>query len=157
MIYDDLLDESADEGISVAERHQFKSSKIKGLYSDRHIFLSYDLWTDKERAGVLAEELGHHYLTAGDILDQSKTGNRKQENIARGWAYNRTIGIEGLIYAYNAGCETDKEYADFFGVTVGFLKSAMKYYESKYAPEMRHGENNVKFSPFRVDRRMRAD
>ena len=44
-------------------------------------------------ADTLAEELGHHYTTVGDILDQTNVSNRKQERLARVWAYNRRIGL----------------------------------------------------------------
>ena len=51
--------------------YPFETDRIKGLYSDGTIAISTDMKTDAEKACVLAEELGHHYTTYGNILDQS--------------------------------------------------------------------------------------
>lgn len=59
----------------VIEERPMKSS---GLYSDGCIWINKNMTTTEKRC-VLAEELGHHYTTVGDILDQSDIGNRKQE------------------------------------------------------------------------------
>ena len=37
------------------------------------------MYIETEKACVLAEELGHHYTTVGDIIDQKESENRKQE------------------------------------------------------------------------------
>lgn len=39
--------------------------------------------SDREKAGILFEELAHNKLTYGDIADYSKFNNRKFENYAR--------------------------------------------------------------------------
>ena len=91
------LEEEADqEGIPI-DNIRFESERIKGLYCDGNIALSADLQTSADRSAILAEELGHHYTSSGNILDQSDTGNRKQELRAHVWAYNRLIGLQGLI------------------------------------------------------------
>lgn len=53
--------------------------KNKGLYADNIIWINKYLPTSVEKACILAEELGHHYTTAGDILDQNDIENCKQE------------------------------------------------------------------------------
>ena len=35
------------------------------------------MYIEAEKACVLAEELGHHYTTIGDIIDQKESENRK--------------------------------------------------------------------------------
>ena len=57
-------------GIEVIH-YPFETDRIKGLYCDGTIAISTDMKTDAEKACVLAEELGHHYTTYGNILDQS--------------------------------------------------------------------------------------
>ena len=98
--YNDLLNEANAEGISIKER-PFKTydGRIKG----KNIYLRKDMNTT-EKSCVLAEELGHYYTTVGDILDMNAPENRKQERQARLWGYNRTIGLLGLISAYEHGC-----------------------------------------------------
>lgn len=51
-------------------------TRLKGLYCDSTIALRKDL-PPAEKACILAEELGHHYTTCGNILEQSNSGNRK--------------------------------------------------------------------------------
>ena len=85
-----------------------------------------------EKACVLAEELGHHYTTYGNILDQSDASNRKQELRARAWAYNRQIGLLGLIRAYEHGCRNRFEIAEYLEVTEEVLEECISYYRKKY-------------------------
>jgi len=100
------------------------------IYKNR-IAIRTDL-TDIEKSCVLAEELGHYYTTVGDILDQSDDGNRKQEMRARLWAYDKKIGLHGIINAYEARRTSIDEMADFFDVTPEFLRDAIKCYKGKY-------------------------
>ena len=85
-----------------------------------------------QKACVLAEELGHFYTTTGNIIDQSKEENRKQELKARLWAYNKQIGLTGLINAYKHGCHSRHEAAEYLEVTEEFLQDAVNCYRSKY-------------------------
>ena len=88
--------------------------------------------SDIEKACVLAEELGHHYTTYGNILDQSDTSNRKQELRARAWAYNKQIGLLGLIRAYEYGCQNRFEIAEYLEVTEEVLEECLVFYRNKY-------------------------
>ena len=111
--YDKLLDQANEQNITVIENHaDFADTNIKGLYCNNFIALSKDLSTTAERTCVLAEELGHHYTATGNILDQSTVENRKQEMYGRAHAYNRLIGLRGIIAAY--------------------LQEALSYYTNKY-------------------------
>lgn len=131
MNYEGLLQEAYEENINVLERVPFNSNS-KGLIRDKVIGLNKNLKTSTERACVLAEELGHHYTSSGDILDLSDAGNRKQELIARMWSYNKMIGLTGIIRSYKAHCRNSFEMAEYLGVTVEFLEEAIKAYSLKY-------------------------
>ena len=72
---------------------------LKGLYYNGNIAIEKKL-TQTQKACVLAEELGHHYTTVGNILDQSDPAARKQELHARLWAYNKMVGLHGIVSAY---------------------------------------------------------
>lgn len=57
-----------------------------GYYNNNKIIINSRMH-ETQKYGVLAEELGHHFKTIGDITDQSKVENRKQELIARRKGY----------------------------------------------------------------------
>ena len=129
--YKELLEEAENSNIYVMEKVAFESNS-KGLINNNVIGLSDKLRNDAERACVLAEELGHYNTNVGNILDQRITSNRKQEHIARMWAYNKLIGLTGIINAYNAGCRTKYDIAEYLDVTIEFLEDAINKYADKY-------------------------
>lgn len=131
MGYETLLDEAAKEGIEVFENNCI--GQLDGLYVDNTITInSSNITTDRGKKCILAEELGHHYTSCGNILDQSTIENRKQERRARGWAYDKTIGIIGLLNAFERGARNSYEIAEYLDVTEQFLHDAIKYYKEKY-------------------------
>lgn len=103
-----------------------------GLISGHRIAIRKDIETQKEKACVLAEELGHYHTSSGDILDQSNVVNRKQELRARMWGYNQMIGLTGLVSAVKANCRSVYEIAEYLDVTEDYLKEALAAYRSKY-------------------------
>jgi len=129
LLYEKLLAEAENEGINVYKRD---IGALKGLYVDGNIALSPSIETFSEMACVLAEELGHYYTTVGNILDQSKAENRKQERRARGWAYERLVSLKSLIEASKQGIRNRYELAEYLGVSERFVEEAIEYYEGKY-------------------------
>ena len=126
-----LEDEACRDGIEIVNC-RFNSPRIKGLYCDKTIGLNLDINTSAEKTCVLAEELGHHHTSVGNILDMSNSGNRKQERQARLWGYNKLIGLAGLIKAYESGCQNKYEVAEFLGVTDEYLQDCVECYRDKY-------------------------
>lgn len=126
-----LEDEACKNGIEVIPR-EFKSKNIKGLYCDGTVGINKAIDTFTEKACVLAEELGHHHTSVGDVLDMSDSGSRKQERQARLWGYNKLIGLTGIIRAYEAGCQNCHEIAEFLDVTEEFLQDCIDCYRDKY-------------------------
>ena len=96
----------------------------------------------------IAEELGHYYTTVGDILDQSKPENRKQERQARLWAYNKQIGLIGLVRAFEHGCQNRFEIAEYLEVTEEFLEECIECYRNKYGICKRVDNYVVYFTPY---------
>lgn len=127
---EEMIQEARGLGAEVVD-WDFKDTRIKGLYCDGMIAVSSRL-SDKEKAAVLAEELGHHLTAAGDILDQHEAGNRKQELRGRIWAYNRLIGLTGILRAYKAGCRNRYEIAELLDVPEAVLQEAVDYYHGRY-------------------------
>ena len=129
--YEELMIEADNAGISIDEDFHFNGN-LSGLYIDGNIALSDNLKTTTEKACVLAEELGHHYTSVGNIIDMSDVQNRKQERQARLHGYNRMIGLTGLIQAYEAGCTNRYEIAEFLDVTEEYLQECVDCYRDKY-------------------------
>lgn len=129
LTYEDLLLKADHEGVAVKEFYLHGSDgRIKG----RRIAIRKDIETQVEKSCVLAEELGHYYTTAGNILDQGDVSNRKQELKARVWAYNNKIGLFGIVNAYEHGCTNSHEIAEYLDVTEEFLLEALQRYRNKY-------------------------
>ena len=130
-IYEEMQDRAYNAGIDVVE-YSFRNKTIKGLYCDGTAAISNDIDTNAERACILAEEMGHHYTSAGNIIDQTDEQNRKQEFRARMWAYNEMVGLIGIIDAYKNGCRNSYEVAEYLEVTEKFLNDALEAYRDKY-------------------------
>lgn len=131
MNYEELLDESKNNGIYLIENANFKS-KSEGLINGDVIGINRNIRSYKKRACVLAEELGHYYTATGDIIDQSSSSNRKQELRGRAWSYNKLVGLNGIINAYKANHCSLYDMAEYLEVTEEFLAEALSYYKSKY-------------------------
>jgi len=101
----------------------------------------------RQKACVLAEELGHYHTTVGDILDQTDVSNRKQERTARLWAYNKQIGLSGLVHCFEARCQNTHEMADHLGVTEAFLQDALECYRQKYGICTSYQQYTIYFEP----------
>lgn len=129
MNYEALLDEAHQEGLIVKEKPLiYNNGRIKG----KRIAIRQNINTTTEKACVLAEELGHHHTSVGNILDMNDIRNRKQERQARFWGYNKLIGLTGIIRAFEAGCQSDQEAADYLNVTAEYLHEAIECYRDKY-------------------------
>jgi len=129
MNYEALLEEAHQEGLVVKEKPlKYNNGRIKG----KRIAIRQDIETNTEKTCVLAEELGHHHTSVGNILDMSDVRNRKQERQARLWAYNKLIGLSGIIEAFEHGCQSRYEMAEYLEVTEEFLEECVECYRNKY-------------------------
>ncbi len=129
MSYDELLVEAEHSGLVVKEKpFKFYDGRIKG----KNIAIRQDIPTLKKKTCILAEEIGHYYTNTMDILDQGQVMNRKLERAGRLWAYNKLIGLSGIIQGYRARCKNRCELAECLGVTEEFLQDALNCYKEKY-------------------------
>lgn len=128
--YEYLVEEACKDGIDVYE-NKFKNNRIKALYIDGNIFMNEKL-TVAEKACHMAEELGHHHTSYGNIIDVSDIQNRKQERQARLYGYNKIVGLRGIISAFLAGCQNVYEIAEHLHVTEDYLQECINCYREKY-------------------------
>lgn len=130
--YEKLLDHAKKSNVTVIENYPFESNRIRALYCDSVVALGKNMETDAEKACILAEELGHHDTAVGDIVAQSSAANRRQEMRGRIFAYDRLVGLHGILSAYHHHCQSFSETAEYLNVTEAFLSDAICYYKGKY-------------------------
>lgn len=143
MTYEELLEQNP--RVNVVERN-FNSDKIKGLYYNGNVAINKKIKTTKEKACILAEELGHHETSSGNILDLSNDSSRKQEHVARMWGYNKLIGLQGLIDAFEHRCKGLYEVAEFLNVTEEYLIETINSYMHKYGCYVHYKEYIIEFN-----------
>lgn len=145
MTYDELLSEAFDAGLVVKEK-PLKANK--GRIIGNNIAIKKEIPTLKEKSCVLAEELGHYYTSVGNIINQKIAVNRKQEYKARLWAYNRQVGLMGIVKTYEAGCQSLYEMAEYLDVTEEFLIDALQCYRGKYGERTIINNYIISFEPY---------
>lgn len=144
MTYEELLMAAEQDQVLIKEK-PLRGSDGR-IYKNR-IAIRKDIPTSIQKACTLAEELGHYHTTTGDILDMSNANHRKQELHARLYAYNRLIGLTGLVAAAKAGCKNRYETAEFLNVTEEFLQEAIDCYTSKYGTGVMLDNYWITFEP----------
>jgi len=131
MTYEELLIEADSNNICVLENLNFESDSY-GLINGDVIGINQSVKTSSHKACVLAEEMAHYYVSSGNIIDTSDTSSRKQEIRARLYAFDKQIGLRGIISAFKARCINLCDIAEHLNVTEEFLTEALECYRSKY-------------------------
>lgn len=126
-MYDKLLDEALENGLTVIENYPFDSPRIRGLCCDDTIAISAQIDTEAERKVILCEEILHAMHSTGDILDDPRMERKTRERM-----FDRLVGLGGLVKAYLAHCREPWEFAEYFGVPVDFFTAAMENYRQRY-------------------------
>lgn len=147
--YEKLLDDADKQHVLVTEKFDLSDTRLKGLYCDAFIAIDKNL-TEADKACVLAEELGHHATTYGNIIDQSSVMNRKQERRARVWAYYLMLQFEDIIQAYEHGCQSRYDIAEYLNISEEFLQNAINYYKDKYGAYVAYDNYFIYFEPLGV-------
>ena len=143
--YETLLNEVSECDIDICET-SFKGGS-HGFYLENTIFIDKKISSSAEKKCVLAEELGHHHTTYGNILDTDCINNIKQEKLARNWGYERLVGIIDLINAYNHGIVGKHNLAEYLNVTEAFLEEAINHYREKYGTHYQIDNYVIFFQP----------
>ncbi len=144
-----LLQEAVDNNIKVV-KFDFAGTRIKGLYCDNCIAIDENINRLCEGNAILCEEMGHHFTCCGDILDQTNTGNRKQEYHGRVWGYNKAVGLTGIVECFKRGYRCLYEMADYLEISEEYLLEALNCYKSKYAPCTQIDNYIIYFDPLGV-------
>ena len=126
-MYEALLEEAFQKGLTVIEHYPFASPRIRGLFYQDTIALNEQIDTNAERTVVLCEELAHADKSVGNILLDARMERRAREQ-----CFDRLISPEGLVHAFLCGCREAWEFAEHFGVTEAFLQEAMANYRARF-------------------------
>ena len=120
-----------------------------GFYMNGKIYINSNL-SETRKAEVLYEELAHHKLTYGNILDQSKDINRKFENYARRHGYEAALPLRIIVEAYYYGVSSLYELADYVQLSEEYIVEILEHYKNKYGIGTHYGEYLITFDPLRV-------
>ncbi|PTF68113.1 ImmA/IrrE family metallo-endopeptidase [Staphylococcus chromogenes] len=146
MRYENLLIENSNiDVVETSSLPHFQS----GLYYEGTIYIKENMSAYKKHE-TLAEEIAHHKITYGNILDQSKILNRKLENKAKRKAYESVISIQGIIDAYEHGVQNLHEMSLFFEVTESFVQDTINHYKQKYGLMVQYKSYNICFEPLTI-------
>ncbi|MGB4588990.1 MAG: ImmA/IrrE family metallo-endopeptidase [Clostridiaceae bacterium] len=141
MGYQELLSEYDDQ-VLIFEKPQINN----GYYFDGVIAIKNSI-QDNEKNCILAEELGHHFTSSGDISNLKDTRNVKQEKRARKWAINKLIPIEMFIQAFEK-CRLNRyEMAEDLNVTEAFLEESIEYYRQKFGTYIQRDKYIIMLEP----------
>lgn len=120
-----------------------------GFYINGKIYINSNL-SETRKAEVLFEELAHHKLTYGNILDQSKWINRKFESYARRHGYEAALPLRIIVEAHNYGVSSLYELADYVQLSEKYIVEILGHYKQKHGLTTRYGKYVIQFEPLRV-------
>lgn len=136
---EELCELAAAEGIGV--KFAFLPKPLLGLYDSRPreqpiIILHNNIRINKRLLRcILAEELGHHFTSSGNLLAFARSDKKaialKQERLAVWWAVQHLVPLNELIAAVNSGLFFTWELAEHFNVTERFAGTGIKLYFEK--------------------------
>ncbi|MDM3980688.1 ImmA/IrrE family metallo-endopeptidase [Staphylococcus haemolyticus] len=144
--YEQLLAEN--EHIKIKDTHSLPDG-YSGFYKDGIILIDKDL-SETRKAEVLYEELAHHKLTYGNILDQSRWINRKFENYARRHGFEAALPLRIIVEAHHYGVSNLYELAQYVQLSEKYIVEILGHYKQKYGYSTRYGKYVIKFEPLRV-------
>lgn len=111
------------------------NAPVDGLYlhgAQGSLILMKKSLPDERYVPVLAEEMGHHLHSHGLLVEQSNVVQIKSENAGRAWAMEYLLPLCKFILAWGAyGCRCSEDYAETFGLDVGFVADTMVYLRRK--------------------------
>lgn len=117
-----------------------------GLTVGNTVIINKNL-TTTQKFCTLSEKAEHYYLSSSDITDQDKTLNRKQECLARKRSALKLCPLEALIKAYEKGCSTLFDVAEFLELTEEVVKQSLQEHSKLYPDGINFNNCMVTFFP----------
>lgn len=115
----------------------FPNDKQGGIIIDDEILINSNRSQCKQYQD-LNEEIAHYETTVGDISKQETIDDRQQEHVARSRAMERVINLDGLVTCFQHQIWTDYEVAEYFGVEIDYLRTAINHWKERCGILFRH-------------------
>lgn len=145
-LYEELLIEH--DYIDIRETDVMPNN-LHGLWLDDIILINRNL-PETRKAEVLYEELAHHKLTYGNILDQSKWINRKFENYAKRHGYEAALPLRIIVEAHHYGVSNLYELAQYVQLSEEHVIEILEHYKQKHGIGTHYGDYAITFEPLKV-------
>lgn len=124
---------------------------LPGIYHDNVILINKRLET-YEKHCILAEELGHHETTYGDITKLDNIRNTKLEMVARSWGYEKIVSLDKLIECYKLGHRTVEDICLHLEVIPKYLFEAIKKYNQRFGISCIYKGYRIYFDPLNIEK-----
>lgn len=134
--------------IPITETNKLPSFQ-PGSYINGEIFIKNNL-SNTKKAEVLFEELAHHKLTWGNILNQEDFNNRKFENYAKRAGFQAALPLRIIVEAYQYGTSNLYELAQYTQLSEEYIIKAIEHYKMKYGLDVYYKGYVIKFEPLQV-------
>lgn len=147
--YEKLLIEAEKECVEVIEVDLGTKKKCgKYLSNDEEnlIFINSNM-TDIEKHEVLAEELGHHHTTHGNITNLDDIRNKKLELIARRDGFKILVEPIDIVAAMRHGASNMYELAEYVNVSVDTLSEIIEDFKKQYGLGILVGNYYIQLEP----------
>lgn len=118
--------------------------KQKGLYIDGIVYLNQNL-EFYEESSTIAEEIGHHETTVGDISVLDTIEKQKQEQRARDFGATLLVTPQDFVDCFKAGLQTLDQCAYFLEITRQALDDAITVYAKYYDEGLRYQNYRIIF------------
>lgn len=143
--YEKLIVKAEKEGAEVIEL-DFGTFKKCGKCVDNLLIINSTI-SDLDKYEILAEELAHYRKTHGNIVDQTKIENKKQEIIARRESYNLLVEPWDVVEAMKNGSTDIYDMADYLHTSVKTLLEVIDYWKRKYGIGIKVGSYYIQLEP----------
>lgn len=131
--YEHLEQHAYDQGIVVINKEfDDHGPQFSGLYFkwEGHLVIFINKKrTTAEQTIALMEELAHHELAVGDIIDQTKTENRKAEALTRATCYKKLL--PSIINAILTGHTMPWEISELTDIPESTINEILTYCAKK--------------------------
>ena len=143
--YEQLIIKAEKEGAEVIEL-DFGTFKKCGKCIDNLLIINSNI-SDLDKYEILAEELAHYRKTHGNIVDQTKIENKKQEIVARRESYDLLVEPWDIIEAMKNGARDIYDMSDYINVSVETLLRIIEYWKNKYGTGIKLGSYYIQLEP----------
>lgn len=147
--YEELLIQAEKQNIEVIEIDLGTNKKCgKYLSNDiENIIIINSNMTSIEKYEVLAEELGHHYTTCGNITNLDDIRNKKLELVARRNGFKIIVEPNDLVEAMRNGCNSLYEIAEYIKVSIDTLNEIIEDFKKRYGIGIPVGNYYIQLEP----------